>query len=200
MAQIKVAATIEVAGASIVSKLAREADGLIFHDPTLAPGKAGTLTTRTDANTGVATLGAGHGITDADKVDVYWAGGLRHGMDVTAYDGTTITVDGGAGDDLPAQGAALVVGVRQEIDVDFDGDDVQFLSAHCPERAHVDFQTGASVSVHAQELPAEEAWTWAADQGVANPLGGDPVGKVLASCGSTAGGKLTIAGVRDSTP
>ena len=44
-------------------------------------GKAGTLGTRTDDNTGIVVAGAsGHGVVDSDRVRVGWAAGRRHRM------------------------------------------------------------------------------------------------------------------------
>lgn len=82
---------------------------------TLAAGKAGTLSTRTDANTGVVTLDSGHGFNTSDRVAVSWADAsgvlqTRFYMEVTDSKTTTANVDGGTGTDLPAQGYSVVVG------------------------------------------------------------------------------------------
>lgn len=75
---------------------------------------AGTLTTRTDANTGVCTLPAqrslAHGITDSHTVTVWWDGGRRTAMTVSSVDGTAVTVDGGSGDDFPVLSTAVELG------------------------------------------------------------------------------------------
>ncbi len=71
---------------------------------------AGTLSTRTDADTGIATLASGHGITTNDTVDVFWNAGQIYAMTVTASASTTIGIDGGSGDDLPI--ATTVIGIR----------------------------------------------------------------------------------------
>lgn len=86
-------------------------------EETLAVGKSGTLSTRTDANTGVATLGASHGITTSHTVNVFWDGGMRYGMTVTATDATTVTIDGGTGDDLPVVTTAIVVAPQVEVTI-----------------------------------------------------------------------------------
>lgn len=66
----------------------------------------GQLTTRTDADTGVITVESdsdgGHSITTSSKLDVYFQGGQRIGMDVTGVTNKAITVDAGTGDDLPS--------------------------------------------------------------------------------------------------
>ncbi len=65
----------------------------------------GSLSTRTDDDTGVVTVisdsNDGHGITTASTVDVYWQSGQRIGMSVSAVTNKAVTVDGGDGDALP---------------------------------------------------------------------------------------------------
>ncbi len=62
---------------------------------------ASELTTRTDADTGILTVATGHGVTTNDTLDVFWSAGRIHGMTVTGTTSTTISIDGGSGDDLP---------------------------------------------------------------------------------------------------
>jgi len=68
----------------------------------------GILTTRTDANTGVVTA-AGHGLAEGDYADIFWSGGARDHMSVTAVSGNAVSVDGGTGDDLPAEDTAVLI-------------------------------------------------------------------------------------------
>lgn len=164
----------------------------------LAAGKAGTLSTRTDDDTGVVTLGAGHGVTTDDVVEVYWSGGLRYGMDVTVVDGNNVTIDLGSGDNLPSQDTAVVIGVRTELDADFDGDQIEIIAVQCNKRGHIEFQKGDDTVIDSQELTANEPWTWISGQGVANPLTGDPVGKIQVSCGEAAEATLFIGVLFDN--
>jgi hypothetical protein len=53
-------------------------------DIELPPGSAGTLSTRTDRDTGIATVSPNHNIHAGELVDVYWNGGLRHSMTTRA--------------------------------------------------------------------------------------------------------------------
>ena len=62
----------------------------VFEVP-LPPGTSGTLSTRTDDDTGVITA-AGHTLQVGDKVNVYWSGGRRYGMTVSAVAGNDVTV------------------------------------------------------------------------------------------------------------
>jgi len=196
----QIQSTISIAGLSVTSVTSRSAVAAIpAQTPTPAAGLAGSLTTRTDADTGIITMSsAEHGITDADTVDVYWSGGCRYGMTVTLVDGTAVSIDAGTGDDLPAAETAVVVGVQEEYDVDFDGDLVKMIVAHCKKRAHIEFLTNGDVSILGRELTANEAWSWVYDTGAANPLTGDPVGKILVSCGETTTDQIKLVGIYDS--
>jgi len=165
--------TVSVAGMSLQGTTTRQSDSRLGYssDPVLPAAKSGSLTTRTDADTGVLTLGSGHGIVTGDKVDVYWSGGLRYAMDVTADDETTITVDSGDGDDLPAEDTAVTVGKCVEVDFALTGDNVVMIGAGCTEsrRAHVTFLSAADAILAAAEIPAGEVWSWASNT-VTNPL------------------------------
>jgi hypothetical protein len=68
----------------------------------------GTLTTSDEAHTGVVTA-AGHGLAVGDHADVFWSGGARDHMDVTAVNGDAVTVDGGTGTDLPVATTAVLL-------------------------------------------------------------------------------------------
>ena len=91
----------------------------------IAAGAAGSLTTRTDANTGVVTLGAGHSIVTG-KVDVAWTGGARCNMDATV-NGNACTIDGGEGDDLPIATTTVVVSGQTSTGRDLVGDHLDVL-------------------------------------------------------------------------
>ena len=130
--------------------------------PALAAAQTGTLTTKTDDDTGIATLSAGHGIETADVVDVYWAAGIRYGMDATVAT-NAVTVDGGAGDALPTQDTAVTVVEQIDWEIDFDGDDAQIIGVFYrnPDdtgaKAHVDFQDSGSAQVNEVDLVHETA-------------------------------------------
>jgi len=188
-----------VGGLSIQSTVTRTASSQIGHesDPQLPAAKAGTLTTRTDDNTGVVTLAAGHEIEVGDVVDVYWSGSgnYRYGMDVTVVDGNDVTVDGGAGANLPAEDTAVTVGVQVAIDTDFDGDLVKMIVACSTYRGHIAFRDATPTVLKEAELPAGEAWGWISDQGIANPLAGNPVNDIKVSNGDSSGTATLRIGV-----
>lgn len=193
MATGTITSTANVGGVSASAQITRTANLQTTYDGSDLPaGKAGTLTTRTDDDTGVATLGAGHGITDTDTVDVFWSGGSRYGVDVTSVDGNAVSINVGSGDNLPAATTALVVTKQVTIDVDFDGDKVEMIVVSNSKRVHLDFQEGDGTSIKARDIPAGEGWSWVASQGITNPLTGNPVGKIQATSGEATAATLKI--------
>lgn len=93
-------------------------------EETLPVGKSGSLTTRTDDDTGTFAC-TSHGLAVNDKADVYWsgAGNIRYTMNVSAVgDENTVTLDGGSGDNLPAQATSVVITKQVVIEVSIKAD------------------------------------------------------------------------------
>jgi len=188
-------------GISINGTLTRSGTGYLpGQEVSLPAAKAGTLSTRTDDDTGILTVESGHGITDTDTVDVFWSGGVRYGVDVTATTATTIEIDAGSGDNLPTVDSAITVAKLVEIDIDFDGDNLELIVALSNLRAHLDFQDSTPTSLEVVELTANEPWIWAADTSITNPLTGNPVDTIQAANGdSSAAATLKLGGIYNST-
>lgn len=118
MAGIRISRVISGGGLTLAGEATRSPDQVTAIGPVpLAVGKAGTLTTRTDANTGTITLAADHGITTGQIVDVYWATGMKFNVTVGTVSGTSVPIDLGSGDDLPSTSTAVVVAPRVEVTV-----------------------------------------------------------------------------------
>ena len=103
--------TFSAGGVSINARTKRTAAGefgqTIDAAAGLTAGKASTAWTKTDANTGTATLASGHGLLTGDEVDVYWTDGLRYGMTCTV-NGDDVTVSASKlGGKPPFKGAVL---------------------------------------------------------------------------------------------
>lgn len=175
-----------IGGVSVSGAVSRTAGGQISQSVSLEAGHAGSLTTRTDNDTGVATLSTGHGIVTSDKVDVFWTGGLRYGMTATVAT-NAVTVDGGAGDNLPDALTAVVVCKQVVIDTDFAGDDIDLIVAGADRRCHLHFQQNDGTTLLAVKVEAGEFWEWHSDGNFTNPLAGAAVGKACVSNGSSAG-------------
>jgi hypothetical protein len=125
----------QVGDVSIDATVSRDYEGSITHQGLLPAGKAGTLTTRTDDDTGEATLGDGHGILTGDEVDIFWCGGCRYGVTVGTVAGNVVPFGApggeGAGDNLPAQTTALVMTKRVPIEALFTGNKLKLAALCC---------------------------------------------------------------------
>ncbi|MEP0846067.1 MAG: hypothetical protein HRF50_04500 [Phycisphaerae bacterium] len=170
----------DVAGVPMSGNVQRQAEGQIGQSVTLNAAKAGTLTTRTTDTAGTITLGAGHGIVDADVVDIYWSGGRRYNVVVGTVAGNDVPISGGAGDNLPAQDAALTLAKQQTIDMDFEGDLLEACGAVCPQRGHIGFFDGASL-VLSVDLAANTPWLWWKNGGHTNPLASQTITQAKAT-------------------
>lgn len=160
--------------------------------------KTGSLTTRTDDDTGVITFGAGHGFEVNDLVDVYWAAGVRYWMKVTDVTGNAVTVDdpGAAesgGDVLPAESTAMLGCERIESAVSFDGDDMSMFAAWMSKRGHFQFLDASNASLWASELKANELLPWLDTWPYTLPITGNPVAKVRYTCGEAAASEFRFA-------
>jgi hypothetical protein len=200
-----------VALGSINKAVIRSADDLIDVQVTLPAGKSGTLTTRTDDNTGVVTVASGHGITASDTVDVYWSTGRRYGVDVTATDATTISIDLGSGDNLPASSTAVVVCKQVVVNKAIDGDALSILGLLIDVAASTGFGTrltffdavsaGGSAVGSGIDLDANAPVVYDITGGASNPLTGSPILSFVASNGDgTNAATLKLQGLQDITP
>lgn len=185
----RISASIVVGGIQFSSSVSRQAEGQVSHVVVLPAGVAGAISAA-----GVDGLATDHGIAGSDVVDVHWtdpADGThkcRRGLLVDTANANDIEFDetpAGEGDELPAEDTAVIVSVQVAIETDWDGDDVEMIAAKMTARGVADFRAAAA-SVAAVKMVSGEAWSWVSDQGVDNPLTGDPVASVIVSNGMTA--------------
>jgi hypothetical protein len=196
-------------GGNIAQSIPRSADAGGIREIELPVGKAGTLTTRTDTNTGTVTMGdVGHGISTGSKVDVYWNGGVQYDATVGTVIGTTVPIDLGVGDDLPSTSTAVIVSRRSQINLDIDGDALAILalkqkynSNTLDADSHIDFQDSVGTKIAQFDLEANGPQVWDIAGGSANPFTGNPITKAFASNGSTTEvATLQLLWLQDSTP
>jgi len=153
---------------------------------TLPAGVAGTLTTRTGNDEGIATMSSGHGIESDDIVDVYWTGGVRFGM-TASVSGTAVSLDGGDGDALPTQSTGLVLDVQENAAFEVTGDDVTSLTISSTKRGAISFLDGDSAVLLSIELSAGIDYEWtSSDPYHENPLDGMSVASVSFSNGNSS--------------
>ena len=196
---------------SINQSKIRSGDDLIDLEVTLPAGKSGTLTTRTDDNTGVVTVASGHGITASDTVDVYWATGRRYGVDVTTAGATTLDIDLGSGDNLPAQSTAVVVVKQVVVNKAIDGDNVEIIGFLAELAASTGFGVritffdavsgGGSAVGNGIDLDPNSPFVLDIEGGATNLLTGSPILSFVASNGDGSNAcTLKIQGLQDVTP
>jgi hypothetical protein len=184
--------TTTIAGVTITTVVNRSEEEASRLSLDMPAGIAGTITTRTDADTGVLTVSSGHGITTSDIVSVFWADGTAHNFTVSATTSTTITIDAGDGDDLPVVTTAIVVSKQQPFDLLLDGDSLVMMVIKCANRAMVDFRSSAPASLLQYIMAANEGRDWASGLDITNPLAGDTVATVHVANGATTAASVEI--------
>lgn len=193
---------------SISRSITRTGDSKIEAEIALPAGTAGTLSTRTDDNTGVITV-TSHSITTSDTVDVYWSGGRRYGVDVTAQTSTTISIDLGAGDNLPSSSTAVVIVKQVPFNLALDGDNAKIVGFSYELAADTSDGYGCRVTlldsaddtITGLDLDAFVPNVCDIEGGATNLYTGDPITDGVASNGSsTYAATLKIQAIVDATP
>lgn len=199
-------------GVNISQSQSRTADGGSDREVTILKGYAGTLTTRTDANTGTITLDAGHGISTSDNVDIYAVVGgvltVQYNVTVGTVSGDSMPFDLGIGDDLPVVSSAVVVSIRQQVNVDVDGDNLvllalkqKFASSSVTSMGHVDFHDSADDEIAEIDLQPNGVQVFDVTGGSANPFTGDPITYAMISNGSSVyDATFQMTWLQDTTP
>lgn len=188
-----IAVTATIAGVSIAGNVTRNGESPLPLDTELPAGKAGTLTTRTDNDTGIVTVASGHGITTSDKVSLFWAGASRQGMTVTATSATTISVDVGTGTSLPAASTAVVVGKDYVANVpDFDSTLLMLMIMSMSKRGSILATYSGSDGAKTFPMGAGEPFHWAKDDpnGTTNPFTSFTVITLTLSNGDVAANRV----------
>ncbi|HUW99870.1 MAG TPA: hypothetical protein VMY35_02745 [Phycisphaerae bacterium] len=196
-----IGSSYSVGGIAFTSTVTRSAAGQIGQVISLPAGAAGAVSAA-----GVDGLADGHGFEASGVINVHWddpADGTRkcrRGLTVDVANANDIEFDetpAGEGDALPAEDTPVVVSGQTTLDVDFDGDKARVMAVKSGGEAVVDFRDEAA-SLAAVNLVAGEAWSWVADQGVSNPLTGDPVDSIVLSNASTTATTVNIGVLYDS--
>lgn len=185
-----------------------EGDTANPYEMAVAAAIAGILTTRTDANTGIITVASGHGVLDTDTVDLYDEDGLllRKDVDVTAVTATTISIDAGTGDDLPAADEVVNVAKQQTLSCNIDGDAIQIIGLilevpGATSEGRALFEDAANDDIADLTLVANNSQIYHVAGGVTNPFTGDPITRAKVTNGNTTlAGVLKIISMEDRTP
>lgn len=194
---IEVANRITIDGVSFVDSQSLTCDGSQRKAVTKAAAKTGQLTTRTDNDTGVITATAGHGIIDG-RLDVYWDTGSRRGMAVTVAT-NALSVDLGAGDNLPTNLTNVTLSQPQEEEFLVTGDNVAACGGKASRRGIIVFAESDDTEVLAivDNFDATNGggYQWYSGNGITNPLASADVAKVYFSNGDSGNANTMVASV-----
>jgi len=188
----------------------RTSSGSIALEDTLSEAKSGTLTTRTDDNTGTLTMAGGHGFTDGQIIDIYWSGGVQRSVTVGTVATNSVPIDSGIGDNLPADETAITAVVQKSINLAIDGDNAKFIAVILETldktlrtAANVQFRDAAADVIAEIDLVTNVPQVWDIEGGSANPFTGDPITNLKASQANVTTTEiytLKIVGVQDASP
>jgi len=165
------------------------ADGSIIKTVSVAAAKTGTLTTRTDANTGELTMAASHGITTGARLDLYWSGGSRRGITVGTVATNAVPIDLGAGDDLPADETVITAMVPTEEAFAVSGSTVTAIALFSDVAGQIVFCASDETEIKAYSVGGAsggaQSMVWTTARDADNPVTGGAITKVYFSHGSS---------------
>lgn len=180
--------TLALAGMPFNMTTTVAAEAALVQEVSVPRGFEGTLTTRTDANTGVITIDdSAHNFVQGNRVDLYWANGSRRGMSVTNVTGSAVTIDGGAGTDLP--NTSTEVTLIRPVALDFVikyGDNIVAAMLHSAQQGMVTFVDENGAEVFNKKLGAARGWEWESGCGDENPFDGTDIAVVYLSHANVA--------------
>lgn len=184
--------TVQLDGKTYNEQVNVNSDSANRREIPLAAAKTGTLTTRTDNDTGSLTMTAGHGITTGSGLDVYWniggVPGSRRNMTVGTVAGDVVPIDGGIGDNLPAAASAITAMVPVAKELRWDGDDMQILAITADAQATMVLTGDDNVEdFGVQIVTPNQLYEWHTGSGVTNPIATDVITKVFCSHGDSTG-------------
>ncbi len=179
--------SVSIGGLSFSETTNLTSDVAVTFDKDVPAAKTGTLTTRTDANTGELTMQASHGITTGVLLDVYWTGGSRRRMTVGTVAGTACPIDGGVGDDLPADETAITAMIPLVEVITLDSDAVAAVFMSSAAIGHVAITESDNTTLLEKYIKAGGVYSLYEGNGETNPLeGADDIGKVFFSHGNSS--------------
>lgn len=190
--------TVQALGYAFPASITATADGGLVKSVTLAAAKTGTLSTRTDNDTGTLTMSSGHGITTGARLDLYWDGGSQRGITVGTVSSNSVPIDAGVGDNLPAQDTAITAMVPQEEEFTFTGDNAKAIAAYSQRKGIIVLAESDDSEAEAYVLTAGVSSVWIPERNSTVPTASASVVKVFFSHGDSANtGILRIVALYD---
>ena len=183
---------------SLDTVLSRTDETMSSSEVTLNAAIAGTLTTRTSDSVGVVTV-ASHSITTSDTVAIFWGGGYRYGVAVSATGATTISIgSGGAGSVLPASSTALTICKESTLGFSHAGSDIIAMLVHSPERMSMNVRDTSPATQQAADITANEGWFWISNATGTSPFAGDTLGTIVMANAATTAKTATVLLLKNS--
>jgi hypothetical protein len=182
--------TLSIGGVEFKTARAVTSTGKYERGGSQPAAKPGTLTARTDNDTGTATMTAGHGLTTG-RMDVFWTHTdgtkkKRYGMTGTVTV-NAIALDGGAGDNLPTTTTALVVTKPTLYDFAVEFANLKALGVGCENPALAVFLDDADAVVAAVLTGGTGGdFSWDDGDSADNPFDADVAGVYLSQAGTDA--------------
>lgn len=169
------------------------ADGWVTKDPAMGAAKIGALTTRTSDSVGTLTMAVGHGIIDADRLDLYWLDPdgvtrrYRYGCTVGVVAVNEVPITAGAGDVLPVDEHAITAMVPNLESFPVLTAAMKMLAVGCEAPMIAVFMSVVPAVVLAVTADGnQDSYVWDINGGMANPFGADTVDVYLSHGASNA--------------
>jgi hypothetical protein len=138
-------------------------------------------------------MASGHGITDGQRLDIYWTGGQCYGATVGTVATNSVPFTGASGTVLPIATTAITAQVPTLAPLVVTGDDVVGIGVSMPTGGIAVFATSVPANVYAASLTATAtSYVYTDADGGTNPLAGASVARVYLSHGTTA--EITATG------
>jgi len=170
--------TMSIGSVSFVQSFSDTGEVLAQATPTVAAAKTGTLTTRTDADTGTLTMTTGHGFSTGDKIDLYWSTGSRYNVTCGTVATNSVPIDLGSGDNLPIATTAITAMKPTSCAMVFTGNNAVSIATKAAYQGCVTFfETGDAIAstTTLTQLDTGEGKSWSDDSGETNPLAGKSI-------------------------
>ena len=188
---------------SLADSVIVDSGGVAQVSEEIPAAKTGTLTTRTDNDTGTLTMSASHGITTGAKIDIYWTGGRRYNVTAGTVSGNSVPFDLGSGDNLPTNNTAVTVMVQQVYAISTGNKDADLFAMRLGARGRVEFRQSDDSPELGMDLSADTLEVYDNTSGF--PPTAPPDFTVIAKVAvthadSTAAAQFDVAAAYDAGP
>ena len=188
---------------SLADSVIVDSGGVAQVSEEIPAAKTGTLTTRTDNDTGTLTMSASHGITTGAKIDIYWTGGRRYNVEVGTVSVNSVPFDNGSGDNLPTNNTSVTVMVQQVYAISTGNKDADLFAMRLGARGRVEFRQSDDSPELGMDLSADTLEVYDNTSGFPPTAPPDftAIAKVAVThADSTAAAQFDVAAAYDAGP